>query len=479
MEQVNFPTILTIFGITGDLAEKKLLPSLVELYDLNLLPDKFKVVGFSHTDLSEGLKDADKALRRYVKDKLEEQDYNLRDKKEFLDSFHYQQGNFTELKDFKQLSEHIDKLEETFGQCSNKLYYLAASPNFYESILNQLNGSNLNEPCSRETGWARILIEKPFGEDIQSAQKLDRKLSEVLKEEQIFRIDHYLEKAMVQDILTFRFANTMFEPVWNKEYIEKIEIKLHEDFGVEGRGAFYDDIGAWRDVGKNHALQMLATVAMNNPETLEAEDIRKEREKLFQNLYCMNGQEVKENTIRAQYEDYENIAGVTDDSQTETFFRIETKIDNDRWQGVPIILESGKQLHGKHVGVEVHFKPSKFAVCPPAGECKRKNKVTFRVQPDQEIWINFVSRKPEFKYELETEKLKFAQLKQEKEAPQAYQKVLYDAFRGDQTTFASTDEIKAAWEFTEPVLKAWETGEPPLKSYPKGVNPDNFFNKNQ
>ncbi|MFB6181883.1 MAG: glucose-6-phosphate dehydrogenase [Candidatus Magasanikbacteria bacterium] len=475
MKQINFPTILTIFGITGDLAEKKLLPSLLELYKLGLLPDKFKVVGFSHTDLTSGSKDEDQALREYVKDKLESQDYDLGDKQDFIDSFHYQQGDFTDLGDFNKLREHIDQLEDSFSQCANKLYYLASSPKFYEAILTQLERADLDKPCSRETGWARLLIEKPFGKDIESAKALDRKLSEVFKEEQIFRIDHYLEKAMVQDILTFRFTNTMFEPVWNRDCIEKIEVKIHEDFGVEGRGAFYDEIGAWRDVGKNHGLQMLATVTMDNPKTLEAEDIRKEREELFQDLHCMDKQEIKENTIRAQYEGYQDIEGVADSSETETFFRIKTEIDNDRWRGVPITIESGKQLHGKHAGIEVHFKPSKFAVCPPEGECDQKNKVIFRVQPDQEIWINFVSRKPGFKYELDTETLKFSREDNGEQSPGAYQKVLYDAFQGDQTTFASTKEIESAWEFTEPILKTWQKDHPPLKTYPTGTDPDNII----
>lgn len=468
MQQVGFPTILTIFGITGDLAEKKLLPSLLELYNLDLLPDKFKVIGFSHTKLEGNT--PDKALQSYIADILQQQEYDLSDCGEFINSFHYQQGDFTKEEDYRDLKQHIAKLEDSFGQCANKLYYIAASPQFYEAILDQLNNSGLNEPCSRETGWARLLIEKPFGKNIQTAQGLEYKLAQVFNEGQIFRIDHYLEKAMVQDILTFRFTNTMFEPVWNKDYIEKIEIKIHEDFGVEGRGAFYDDIGTWRDVGKNHGLQMLATVAMSNPDTLEAKNIRQKRIEVLQDLHCMNTQEVEQNTLRAQYEGYKEIEGVADDSDTETFFRIKAEIDNDRWGGVPIILESGKQLHGKHAGITVHFKPSRFVVCPPGQECDQKNKVIFKIQPDQEILINFVSKKPEFKYDLETETLAFSE-QEKNEIPEAYQKVLYDGLKGDQTTFASTDEIEAAWEFTEPILKTWQKGKPELKTYPKGVDP--------
>jgi glucose-6-phosphate 1-dehydrogenase len=469
MQQINFPTILTIFGITGDLAEKKLLPSLLELYKLDLLPDKFKVVGFSHTKLSE-TEDQDQALRKYVREKLSAQDFDLKNCEDFIDSFHYQQGDFTQEADFRDLKYHIDKLEDSLEQCTNKLYYFSVSPKFYETILDQLKKSNLNAPCSRETGWARVLIEKPFGEDIKSAQQLNQKLSEVFKEEQIFRIDHYLEKAMVQDILTFRFTNTMFEPVWNNEYIEKIEIKVHEDFGAESRGAFYDDIGTWRDVGKNHGLQMLSTVTMDQPDTLEAEDIRKKRVEVLTNLHCMSEEEVAENTTRGQYDDYKKLNGVKDGSNTETFFRINTQVDTKRWKGVPITIESGKQLHGKHAGITVHFKPSKFAVCPTNEECNQKNKVIFRIQPDQEILINFVSRKPGFGYELEADSMKFSE-QDEHEIPEAYQKVLYDGLKGDQTTFASTEEIEATWKFTEPILQAWQSGRPPLKTYSKGINP--------
>jgi len=476
MKQINFPAIFTIFGITGDLAKKKLISSLFELSRKDLLPKKFKILGFSHTNLSDQTEDPDKALRNYIREVLSEKDYNVdsEDVEDFLNSAHYQQGDLTKEKDFEQLKTQINKLEEGFGQCANKLYYFSIPPKFYEPTLDKLCAVGLNEPCSRETGWARVLIEKPFGKDIESSKSLDKKLSQVLQEEQIFRIDHYLKKSMVQNILTFRFSNSIFEPVWNKEYIEQVNINMHEDFGVEDRGSFYDNIGTLRDVGKNHCLQMLATIAMDNPKSLEGNTIRSKRADILSNLHCFKKEEVQEKTTRAQYEGYKNIEGVAEDSDTETFFRLETTIENEKWKGVPFVIESGKQLHRKHTTIEVIFKPSKFALCPSNEKCEDKNKIIFTIQPKPRIEIDFVSKKPGFKYELEHKKFNFDLAKDRKEIPAAYQKVLYDGLKGDQTMFASTKEIEATWEFTEPILKSWEDGKPELQKYKKGIDPDNI-----
>ncbi len=474
MKQINFPAIFTIFGITGDLAKKKLIPSLFELSKKNLLPNKFKVIGFSHTQLSDQKEDLDQALQDYVQKVLSKKDYNVKSKKvkDFINCFHYQQGDLTKKEDFEQLKTQINKLEQGFGQCANKLYYFSIPPKFYESTLDKICAVGLNEPCSRETGWARVLIEKPFGEDIESSKSLDKKLSQVLQEEQIFRIDHYLEKSMVQNILTFRFSNSIFEPVWDKECIEKVSIRMHEDFGVEDRGSFYDSIGTLRDVGKNHCLQMLATVAMNNPKSLEPESIRKERASILADLHCLSEEEVKKKTIRAQYEGYRDIEGVDKNSNTETFFRLETTIENEDWKEVPFVIESGKQLNRKHTTIEVIFKPSKFALCPPNEKCEDKNKIIFTIQPEPNIEIDFINRKPGFKYELEHKKFNFELAEDREEIPAAYQKVLYDGIKGDQTMFASTEEIEAAWEFAEPILEVWRSGKPELKHYSKGVDPE-------
>ena len=475
-EKIKKPTIITIFGITGDLAKRKLISSLYQLGKKDLLPDRLKIIGFSHTDITSEGQDGDDAIREYVSNILIENGHSVDEDmfQKFVQCFHYQKGSFTNKQDFQELGDHINRIEERFGQCSNKLMYFAVPPRFYEQILEKLDKVDLNKPCGDHEGWVRLLIEKPFGSDIDSAKELDCYLAETFDEEQIFRIDHYLEKAMVQNILTFRFSNSLFEPVWNKEGIKKIKVQLHEDLGVENRGSFYDDIGTLRDVGKNHALQLLAMATMDNPKNLEADNIREKREEIFNDLHCMSEDEVVENTTRGQYEGYLDVEGVKENSDTETFFRLETYIDNDRWEGVPIIIEAGKELHGKHASIEVEFEPSQFALCPPGEKCDHSNIVEFRIQPNHEIRINFVARKPRFKYELEEEEFVFSQDAEDSEIPEAYQKVLYDCLRGDQTMFASTQEVDTAWEFVMPILRAWEQGKPDLQKYSKGVDPDDI-----
>lgn len=446
------PTIFVIFGITGDLASRKLLPSLLSLYTKKLLPEKFAIIGVSRRMLSR------EEFRQFVRDEINIKfgQYREEDVKHFLDHMSYVQGSFDTDDMYTRLAERLQSIDkQQFKTCSNKLFHLSVPPTLYENILDHLSTSGLTIPCGGDEGWTRVLIEKPFGNDIDTAKKLDKKLGELFKEDQIFRIDHYLAKEALQNILVFRFANSLFEPLWNNKYIDKVHIKLLEKIDIEGRGAFYDGVGALRDVGQNHVLQMLALVAMDEPETLDAEHIRKERAKILKNLEC-------EDIVRGQYTNYREEKGVADGSMTETYFRIEAHIDSSRWKKTPFFLESGKALDETKTEIDIYFK----------SKTEQQNILTFRVQPDEGIKIRFWVKKPGLGMEIESKPLKFkySEFPNKEAIPDAYEKVIYDAFVGDQTLFTSTDEVLAAWKFITPIIRNWASI--PLERYPKGSRPE-------
>jgi glucose-6-phosphate 1-dehydrogenase len=446
------PTIFVIFGITGDLAQRKLLPSLLSLYTKKLLPEKFAIIGVSRRMLSR------EEFRQFVRDEINIKfgQYREEDVKHFLDHMSYVQGSFDTDDMYTRLAERLQSIDkQQFKTCSNKLFHLSVPPTLYENILDHLSNSGLTVPCGPEEGWTRVLIEKPFGNDSETAKKLDKKLGELFKEDQIFRIDHYLAKEALQNILVFRFANSLFEPLWNNRFVDKVHIKLFEKIDIEGRGAFYDGVGALRDVGQNHVLQMLALVAMEEPEVLDAEHIRKERAKILKNLEC-------EEIVRGQYTGYRDEKGVADGSMTETYFRIEAGINTGRWKKTPFYLESGKALDESKTEIDIYFK----------SKTEQQNILTFRVQPDEGIKIRFWVKKPGLGMEIESKPLKFkySDFPNKEAIPDAYEKVIYDAFVGDQTLFTSTDEVLAAWKFITPIIKNW--GSLPLERYPKGSRPE-------
>lgn len=461
------PTILILFGATGNLATKKLLPALLDLYDSDNLPEHFRVVAFSRRDWT------DEQYRDFVKKQSFKQNkhgHSRRSMKTFLQTITHFKGDFDVAESFTQLAGQLREIEKELGGCVNKLFYLAVPPQFYTNILQQLAGSKAAEKCSDAEGWNRILIEKPFGRDAQSAHELEQLLCKLFREEQIFRIDHYLAKETIQNILLFRFSNALFRPLWNKENIASIHLQMYEEKGLEGRVTFYDGVGALRDVGQNHILQMLSLVTMEDPGDLSAQAVRAGRAAILQNIRLFD---MPDNIVRAQYKGYPDEEGIDSGSTTETFFRLRVEIDTDTWRGVPITLESGKALDRSEAKIIVKFKPTTSTVCSleDPEKCKYQNQVTFKIQPSEGIEVVFWAKKPGFTSEMTQKKLSFNYYDTDdwQTFPGAYQHVLYYGMQGDQLLFPSAQEEKAQWDFISPILDDW--GGTELLMYDKGSNP--------
>ena len=467
------PTVFIIFGITGDLASRKLLPALLGLYSKKQLPKRFAVIGITRrTFTREEFRESIRSNMHIYPGQFKEEDV-----KHFLDHFSYEQGMFDDPVLYSNLAKSIKKIDDSWGQCSNKLFHLSVPPTLYEGILKNVADSSLNIPCADGTGWTRILIEKPFGNDTTTARSLDKLLGKLFEEEQIFRIDHYLAKESLQNILAFRFANSMFEPLWHRQYIDKVHIKLFEKVTVENRGQFYDGVGALKDVGQNHILAMLAIVAMDEPKSFDVEAIRRERALVLNKLVPISSRVLEKTVLKGQYEGYTKESGVPMDSVTETYFRIEAHIKSPRWKNVPFYLESGKAFGEARTEIDIYFKSSS---CKPGNakafhgndpKCiEKQNVLTFRIQPDEGIKVRFFVKTPGVSMTTEPKVLKFkyADTLAHPSALGDYERLLHDAFIGDQSLFASTDEIMASWKYVTPILERW--GELPLKKYKKGVN---------
>jgi len=463
-KQPNVPTILIIFGATGDLMAKKIAPALFHLFEKQRLPQLFKIIGVARRNISN--EDFQNNILQIITQHLDSQ--RERNKlSSFLQLFSYSQGKFENKSDYQQLATTLGRIDGHWQVCSNKLFYLAVPPQYYETIFKNLAATELTKPCSEEEGWTRVLVEKPFGKDLKTSQELDKLLATLFKEEQIYRIDHYLAKEMLQNILVFRFSNNLFETNWNNQSIEKIEIKLWETIGVEDRGSFYDGIGALRDVGQNHLLQILALMTMEHPVSFEVEVIRKNRSGTLKQLSTFSKKEIISSTFRAQYEGYRSIQGVDKNSATETYFKIKTNLHSPRWLGVPIVMEGGKRLHEARKEVIVTFKHPTPCLCPPGITEHYKNQVVFSLEPKEGITILFWSKKEGLEFEIDERTFDFLYRNKEKKSQyvEEYEKLLLDCIVGDQTLFVSTEEVKQMWQFIDPVVKAWEQNLVPLKNY--------------
>ena len=454
------PTVLTVFGATGDLMERKLAPALLHLFKQKNLPTNFSVIACSRRDWS------DEDFRAHLKKSLKKHYPKASGPSlnQFLRLFSYHQGLLEDPQGYQRLKTRLSKLDKKLKVRSNKLFYLAIPPNFYDNLFHQLAASGLTD--AHESSWTRVIVEKPFGKDLIHAQKLDILLAKLFTEDQVYRIDHYLAKEVLQNIMAFRFSNNLLEDVWNNKFIEKIEIRLLEKIDVQGRGEFYDGVGALLDVGQNHLLQMLALVTMSNPGSLSGPGIRLKRAEIMENLHIMNKDEVHSQTLRAQYRGYRKEDGVAHASNTETYFKIKTEVENNRFKGVPIYIESGKNFPEDRKEIVVTFRHPSPCLCPVGSHLK--NRIYFTIQPAAGIMIEFWSKKPGAGMMLEKKTLDFQyEVDPTQRYLAEYARLISDAINGDQTLFVSSSEAISAWKFIDPIVIAWQKKQTPLEFYGK------------
>lgn len=448
-------TTIVLFGATGDLVAKKIVPAFFHLFKKNKLPKNVKIVAFARRDLSVD------EFRDYVKEILAARLKQKPDAKvlaAFIELFEYQQGQFDSKKDYVELSKHLK---------GNYLFYLAVPPELTPMIFENLRAAGLAEEHENR-GWTRVIVEKPIGSSGATAEQIEGVLCKTFKESQIYRIDHYLAKEMVQNILSFRFSNSLFEQSWNAQFIERIDIKLWETLGVETRGAFYDGLGALRDVGQNHLLQMLAFVTMDHPQDFNAESIRANRVRVLQTLHLPTEDEIRTTTFRAQYDGYADIPGVAPGSKTETFFRLTAFLDTPRWKGVPISMESGKRKGEARKEIAVTYRAPLDCLCPSDSDEHQKNVVTFALEPSEGITIQFWNKKPGHDFTVEKRTLDFMLREQgsRQQYVEEYEKLFLDSIAGDQTLFVDREEVTAMWRFIDPIIEAWKKDVVHLATYP-------------
>lgn len=449
----HVPTAIIILGGGGDLAQRKLLPALFDLYIHANLPPVFKIIGLARTlrTDAEYRNLVSTAVSTYAKTEIDAQ--KLAD---FTEHIAYASGSFEEEGSYHSLIEALSAYESEVGSKTNRLFYLAVPPAQYESIFTHLHKSTL-AVAQNENTWARILVEKPFGNDYTTAVALDAKLSSLFKEEQIFRIDHYLAKEAVLNILSFRFANSLLRSPWNKDFIEEVRITMHESINAASRGPFYDTVGALRDVGQNHLLQILALIAMEEPEEFTAEHIRSKRAQILKRLIPFTKETAEASVIRAQYENFRDTAGVDPASQTETYFEFKTYIDDETWRDVPFYISAGKALKQDQVIVEIRFRDVRSGPFIPAVKPTIGNSIILTISPIQSMNITLNVKKPGHGYSLETNTLSFAWDENNEKGYTAYQKVLLDCILGDQTLFTKTEEVLASWKFITSITDNWNT----------------------
>lgn len=469
------PCAMVIFGATGDLTHRKLIPALYNLAADGELPPAVTAIGFARRPRSddEFRNELAESTRKFSRQPVREDLW-----KTFAQSLFYHQSEFQNEEGYGSLAKRLAQMDEEHGTRGNRLFYLAVAPEQFAPILKNLKAAGLNKP--KPGGWTRVIIEKPFGRDLSSARTLNKIVREVFTEEQTYRIDHFLGKETAQNILVLRFANAIFEPIWNSRYIDHVQITAAETLGVESRGGYYETAGALRDMVQNHMLQLLCLVAMEPPTDLSAESIRDEKVKVVRSLRRYPPEAVGKLVVRGQYTagaingkpvaGYREEERVNPSSETETYVALRATVDNWRWSEVPIYIRVGKRLPKSATEISVHFKRAPMVLFNRDSTALDQNVLVIRIQPDEGISLRMMAKIPGSSLRIEPVKMDFHYgTSFGKASPEAYERLLLDAMSGDATLFARRDEVEEAWAFIDTIEAAWSgKNAAPLCFYPAG-----------
>jgi glucose-6-phosphate 1-dehydrogenase len=470
------PCVMVIFGAAGDLTKRKLIPALYNLRHSKLLSDDFAVIGVARAEMS------DEEFRNRMSDDMREFATDKIDKDEWqwlADRLYYLSGDFNDDETYSRVKARVEELDKKHNAQGNYFFYLAAAPDYFAPIVQQLGRAGLTEQENEQ--WRRAVIEKPFGRDLESAQKLNREIKQVLNEDQIYRIDHYLGKETVQNILVFRFGNGIFEPIWNRRYIDSVQITAAEKVGVEQRGGYYESAGALRDMVPNHLLQLVTLTAMEPSISFGADAVRDEQTKILHAIQCPAPDEANKRTVRGQYDAgeidgekvpaYRNEPNVARDSSVETFVALKLLIDNWRWADVPFYLRTGKRLAARDTEIAIQFKRAPFILFRKTPvESLTTNRLVLHIQPDEGISLRFGAKTPGSVMNIGAVDMDFDYEDYFGDTPSTgYERLLHDCMVGDATLFQRADQVEAGWAVVEPIQKAWsESAAPSFPNYQAG-----------
>ena len=464
---------IVIFGASGDLTKRMLIPSLFHLYTKNQLPKHFLIIGSSRTKYS------NETFRNEMWNAMEDGESIHDHWKDFSKELYYLPGDIAEPSDYQKIDQFITEKLPSQTSTDNRLYYFAVAPRFHETLVRNLGKLGM---ASEQKGWRRIIVEKPFGDNVSSAQNLNKAVHRSFKENQIYRIDHYLGKETVQNILVFRFGNTIFEPLWNRNYIDHVQITVAEELGIGNRASYYDKAGVVRDIIQNHMLQLLTLTAMEPPVAFEANALRDEKVKILRAIRPCDRNQITSIALMGQYTEsiengkiipgYHDEPDIPENSRTPTYAALKFFIDNWRWQDVPFYLRSGKRMAAKRTEIVIEFKcPPHLLFSPTKKDCVKPYILSIEIQPDEGIHLKFQAKAPGAGFEMTSVDFEFHYQTgfQGTSLPTAYERLLLDALQGDASLFTRSDEIELAWGLVDPIIKAWES-DPHLEvaSYPAG-----------